>query len=37
MQINRTMLFEINQYRSIGVAFAEGHIINTEHTWGWVG
>lgn len=34
-EINRTMLFEIDEYRSIGMALAERHVINTEHTRGW--
>ena len=34
-EINRTMLFEINQYRSVGVALAESHVINAETTRGW--
>jgi len=35
-QINRTMLFEINENRSIGMAFAKGNIINAEDTRDWV-
>jgi hypothetical protein len=34
-EINWTMLFEINEYRSVCVALAESHVINTENTWGW--
>jgi hypothetical protein len=34
-EIDRLMLFEVNQDRSVDPPFLEGEIINTKHPWGY--
>ena len=35
-EIYRTMLFEVTEDRSLGLAFAEGTSINAEDRWNWM-